>query len=1075
MADLQVTIGADPAQLGRDLSRAQSMINNFVNQVQKIGGIGDALSNIGQKLTLGVTVPIIGLGTAAIKAYGDIEALQKGLEAVMGSAYKAEGEFNKLKEVAKLPGLGMEEAVKGSINLQSIGISAGKSRNILMQFGNAVATVGKGRAEFERAIYGVQQLANTDFPLGEDLNIIKDAIPQVSTLLDRAFGANRSDALAKMGVTSKQVLDVIVKGLEDLPRVSGGIKGAFENLSDSTKNSLARIGDAINKNFNISKIIDKLTNAIENLVSAFEDLSPGMQKTIIVIAGIVAVLGPALVAFGGLLAMIPTIVSGIGAMSAGWALLNTTLAAGLGPIGLMVIAATALGAGIAIYANSIETAADRTERFEKSQAKAAASAQIEIAALDTLYAKTQNIKLSIEERKKAVDDLQKQYPGYFQNINDEIILNGKAKDSYLEVRKAILSASLARAAQGELDKRNEKRLEKELEIRENINRAVAIYKNPSLKDFAKLNSEFKNGFFTDRLNPKTIDEKGIKKAAADYIFKYVKELKKNANAYAKEDNPILDIIKNGQDAINKLDVDFNAPTKQKGPAKGTIGEIEERIKKLQEYRKTLKPLSAELAKTDAEIQRLSDLISKPKKESEKQLAEIFPKGSIEELRQRGELLKKAMESTASDMIRIRKLDIYGHDKDKKGNPFYTGEVISREKARERLAAIENEISEKQGKSIQDRANELEKAFTGYEQMSESFGKEIADKQYSSLLKGSKNYLEYLEKEKNKLQEKASIGVLTDEQKADLVFLEQKINSLNGIKSPFEIFKQDIDNALARIPDLTDKMKYLNDLSSKEFEKSGGNTNAFLDRYKYINDQNQKFLQQQKDFYATYLNDNRSFEQKKIDVEKQFNDVRDKLNKDTSLSLSERLRLIKESYKLQVQAIQASMDQLNQSFSYVLNQTIVDGVVDAMNSIGNAFAQGSNVIQSIGLSLLSTLGGVMIDLGKMAISTGIGLLAITTALKSLNPYVAIAAGAALVALGSIVKGSVSKLGSNMSGGGSGGSVSTGTGANYSGSTYSSNYSTGGSGGGGEVTFRISGSDLVGALNRAIANGNRLNSN
>ncbi|MEF9476794.1 tape measure protein [Chryseobacterium sp. 1B4] len=128
----------------------------------------------------------------------------------MRSASKAANEMTKLREVAKLPGLGMEEAVKGSINLESIGFSASNARNILQQFGNAVATVGKGRAEFERAIYGVQQLANTKFPLGEDLNIIKDAVPQVSKLLTEAFGTSRSDDLAKMKITSKQVLDVIV-------------------------------------------------------------------------------------------------------------------------------------------------------------------------------------------------------------------------------------------------------------------------------------------------------------------------------------------------------------------------------------------------------------------------------------------------------------------------------------------------------------------------------------------------------------------------------------------------------------------------------------------------------------------------------------------------------------------------------------------------------------------------------------------------------------------------------------------------------------------------------------------------
>lgn len=1075
MADLEVSIGANPQQLGRDLDRAQNMITNFVNQVEKIGEIGDALSNLGQKLTIGLTLPIIGLGAAAIKAYGDIEALQKGLEAVMGSAARASGEFDKLREVAKLPGLGLKEAAQGSVALQSAGFSAKKSREALLSFGNALATVGKGANEMNFVILALTQLQNKATGFGQDLRQLMEQLPQLRGALQNAFGTSDSEAIAKTGATGAEVVEKLIQEFAKLPKVTGGIKNAFENLKDSVFINLARLGEAINRSFNISKIIDKLTSALENLVSAFEDLSPGMQKTIIIIAGIVAVIGPLLVGFGGLLAMIPTIVTAIGAMSTGWGILVAAMTSATGVIGIALLAATALGAGIAIYVKSIETAADRTERFEKSQAKATATAQVEISALDKLYAATQNAKLSIEERQKAIDDLQKQYPAYFAKIDDEIIKQGKARDAYLEVRKAILSASLARAAQSELDKRNEKRLDKELEIRKRINAAVQAYKNPTTENFEKFRKEVEDGFLNFDYAGRAATPEKIKEIAKQQIFTYVKELKKNGKAYASEDNPLLDIIKDGQDAINKLDVDFSKPADK--AAEGWKQKLEAKLKSLQEALDKA-PTKVAAAKIGAQIKAIQKELSSiyPKEEEKKQLAEIFPKGSIEELRQRGELLKKAIESTAGDVIRLRKLDIYGKDKDKKGNPLYTGEVLSRQQARDRLASIEKEITDLQGKSIQDRANDAEKAFTGYEQLSTSLGKDVADKQYAPLLKGSKNYLEYLEKEKKALEDKATSGViLTEDQKADITFLDQKINSLNGIKSPLENFKDDVEFALARIPDLADKIKYLNDLSDSEFNKAGGNTNSFLDRYKYINDQNQKYLKQQKDFYIEFTNDTRTFEQKKLDVEKQYNSLRDKLNNDTSLSLAERLRLIRESYKLQTQAIQASMDDLNKAFASVLNQTIVDGITSAMSTIGDAFASGTNIIQSIGLSLLSTLGGVMIDLGKMAISTGIGLLAITTALKSLNPYVAIAAGAALIALGSIVKGGVSKLGSNMSSGGSGGSVSTGTGANYSGQTYSSNFTSGGSGGSNEVIFRLSGPDLVGALNRAIASGNRLNSN
>ena len=335
MAELKIGIGADNSGLTKALKDAEAQISSFTT---KMGRLGDQLSSVGQKLSIGLTIPLTALGAGALKAYGDIQALQKGLEAVMGSANAAGSEFNKLKEVAKLPGLGMEEAVKGSINLQAIGMDAEKSRNILSQFGNAVATVGKGRAEFERAIYGVQQLANTDFPLGEDLNIIKDALPQVSNLLKEAFGSSRSDELAKMGVSSQQVLAVITEGLEKLPRVTGGINGAFENLGDSLKTTLGRIGKVIDDAFDISGIIDKLTDYLDRAVTAFESLSPTIQKAIIVVGGLTAVTGPLLLALGGFLTMLPVLVTGLGALKVAFVAL-------IGPIGLVVV-----GIGVIIAA-----------------------------------------------------------------------------------------------------------------------------------------------------------------------------------------------------------------------------------------------------------------------------------------------------------------------------------------------------------------------------------------------------------------------------------------------------------------------------------------------------------------------------------------------------------------------------------------------------------------------------------------------------------------------------------------------------------------------------------------------------
>ena len=126
---------------------------------------------------------------------------------------------------------------------------------------------------YKRQIYGVQQLANTDFPLGEDLNIIKDALPQVAGLLNDAFGTANTEKIRNAGITSKEILDVILEGLGKLPRVKSGISSAFENLSDTIAKNLNKVGEILDKNFNISGIIKKVSDGLNSLVSWFEGLS----------------------------------------------------------------------------------------------------------------------------------------------------------------------------------------------------------------------------------------------------------------------------------------------------------------------------------------------------------------------------------------------------------------------------------------------------------------------------------------------------------------------------------------------------------------------------------------------------------------------------------------------------------------------------------------------------------------------------------------------------------------------------------------------------------------------------------
>jgi len=184
-------------------------------------------------------------------------------------------------------------------------------------------------------------------------------------------------------------------------------------------------------------------------------------------------------------------------------------------------------------------------------------------------------------------------------------------------------------------------------------------------------------------------------------------------------------------------------------------------------------------------------------------------------------------------------------------------------------------------------------------------------------------------------------------------------------------------------------------------------------------------------------------------------------------------------------------QFNAGLSDIINGGLNQLATGIGEALGKAISGGGNLAQNLSKVLLTTVGGMAVQLGKLAISIGIGVEGIKKALQSLNPAVAVAAGIALIALGSFAKAQAGKIG------GGGGATAFANGGIVSGPTMGlvgeypgakSNPEViaplnklqgmiGASGGGGgnvNVTgsVRVEGQDLLIAIERANETANRI---
>lgn len=324
----------------------------------KLGEVSTSAKNMGVTLSFSVTAPLVGIAGASLKAAADMESLEIGLRAVTKETGPLSAQLERLKEVAKLPGLGFKEAVQGSINLQAAGFSANTAERALKAFGNALATVGKGRVELDGVVTALSQIASKGKISAEEINQLAERLPQIRVAIKDAFGEGFTDAKAfeAAGITSEIFVEKIIKQFEKLPKAAGGFKNDLENLRDSAEQTLATFGKALIP-FASSALqsIQPLIEGLKSVALQFAQMPGPIQAAVVGIAALAAATGPALYAFGGMADGAKALISvlgklggttaGVTGLSGTISTLGATIAA-LGPAAAVLAGVATAGYGL---------------------------------------------------------------------------------------------------------------------------------------------------------------------------------------------------------------------------------------------------------------------------------------------------------------------------------------------------------------------------------------------------------------------------------------------------------------------------------------------------------------------------------------------------------------------------------------------------------------------------------------------------------------------------------------------------------------------------------------------------------
>lgn len=298
--DFQRGLNAADARLrqtGANVDRAGESVKKFGTRLRETG---EALRGIGSALTIGVTAPLLALGKQAVQTSMNLDSLKKGLGAVTKESGTLSQQLSRLREMSRLPGLGFEDAIRGSIRLQAAGLSASQAEKSIREFSNAITLVGGTSEDLNRVSLAMSQVQSAGKLMGDELRQLQEPLPQIRQALIDAFKTADTEVLAKANISADDFIRAVTESFAKLPRAVETPKVQFEKSMQEIRLALGEVGDAITPL--VTDFNKWLVPAIKEGVAWFKNLDQPGKNAAIAIGLVAAAAGPLILAFGGVIA-----------------------------------------------------------------------------------------------------------------------------------------------------------------------------------------------------------------------------------------------------------------------------------------------------------------------------------------------------------------------------------------------------------------------------------------------------------------------------------------------------------------------------------------------------------------------------------------------------------------------------------------------------------------------------------------------------------------------------------------------------------------------------------------------------
>ena len=314
-----------------------------------VKSFSDSADNLGK--TLGKIASVAAIGSFAagsLQAAASFDSLERAVGTTVGTTAELQAEMARLTDISKLPGINLEESVKGFIALRSVKLTAKESEDALRGMANAIAATGGSAETLGQLTRGLSQMAGKASVSQEEINQMTEASALAGQAIENAFGTRSGEAIAKLGVSGAKASRMIALELGKLPQATAGIQTGLDNIGDDFRDlqiSVGRVEASMLKAFSPT-----ITNAMNVIAGAIGKITTQGSAMNVAFKGMIAGGFIAFIADIGLkiLTLLPILKELRAAFTKLQVVIALTEGIGAGPAGIAIALGT-IAAAFAAY------------------------------------------------------------------------------------------------------------------------------------------------------------------------------------------------------------------------------------------------------------------------------------------------------------------------------------------------------------------------------------------------------------------------------------------------------------------------------------------------------------------------------------------------------------------------------------------------------------------------------------------------------------------------------------------------------------------------------------------------------